>query len=112
MTQTPAWHVSFWVQASPSLHGEPLALAGLEHTPVAGLQVPASWHWSGKAHVTALAPTQAPAWQVSACVHALLSLHIVPFAAGAATHTPMPALHTGMDPHTGRRLSPVTGMGV
>ena len=42
--QTPAWQVSFWVQALPSLHPEPLALLGLVHIPVAALQAPGSWH--------------------------------------------------------------------
>ncbi len=42
--QVPAWRVSVWVQASPSVQAAPLALAGLEQTPVVGLQVPASWH--------------------------------------------------------------------
>jgi hypothetical protein len=40
----PLWQVSVCVHALPSLHGVPLALLGLEHTPVAGLQVPATWH--------------------------------------------------------------------
>jgi hypothetical protein len=40
--QAPAWQVSVWVQALPSLQAEPFGLAGLEQTPVAGLQVPAS----------------------------------------------------------------------
>ena len=42
--QTPAWQVSVCVQALPSLHAEPLARAGLSHTPVAGLQLPTAWH--------------------------------------------------------------------
>src|SRR5437764_1333838 len=44
--QAPFWQESLWVQASPSLQAEPLALAGLEHVPVAVSQVPALWHWS------------------------------------------------------------------
>jgi hypothetical protein len=36
----PAWHVSPVVQALPSLHVVPLGAAGLEHAPVAALQVP------------------------------------------------------------------------
>src|SRR5213594_2013254 len=31
-------------QASPSSHAAPSALAGFEHSPVAGSQMPASWH--------------------------------------------------------------------
>ena len=42
--QVPFWHVSLCVQAFPSLHTVPFAFTGLEQTPVAGLQVPASWH--------------------------------------------------------------------
>jgi hypothetical protein len=40
----PAWHVSVWVHPSPSSHAAPSAFAGVEHTPVAALQVPAVWH--------------------------------------------------------------------
>src|SRR5207248_9124310 len=36
--------VSLKEQASPSSHGAPSALAGFEHSPVAGLHMPASWH--------------------------------------------------------------------
>jgi hypothetical protein len=43
-THAPAWQVSVWVQAFPSLQGVPFALAGFEQAPVSGLQVPASWH--------------------------------------------------------------------
>jgi hypothetical protein len=41
-TQVPAWHVSLWVQALPSLQAVPLGFAGFEHAPVAGSQVPAT----------------------------------------------------------------------
>src|SRR5690606_18872933 len=41
-----ASQTSLSVQASPSSHGVPLAIGGLLHAPVAGSQVPASWHWS------------------------------------------------------------------
>src|SRR5437667_266775 len=59
----PELHVSVCVQASPSLHDAPSAAFGFEQTPVAGLQVPATWHWSLAVHVTGLAPTHVPAWQ-------------------------------------------------
>ena len=78
--QAPAWHVSPCVQPLPSLHGTLFAFAGLEHAPVAGLQVPATWHWSDAVQTTGLAPVQTPAWHVSAWVHALPSLQLVPFA--------------------------------
>src|SRR5437016_12930960 len=67
-TQAPASQVSVCVQALPSLQGAPLGLGGLLQTPVAGLQVPAEWHWSAAVQATGLAPTQAPASQVSVCV--------------------------------------------
>src|SRR5947207_15500138 len=73
-TQAPAWQVSVWVQPLPSLQDAPSALVGLEQVPVAGSQVPASWHWSGGAQTTGLAPGQAPAGQVSVWVQALLSV--------------------------------------
>ena len=41
---TPAWQVSNWVQALPSLQAVPLGATGLEHTPVEELHVPATWH--------------------------------------------------------------------
>jgi hypothetical protein len=42
--QMPAWQVSVRVQALPSLHVLPLAAAGFEQVPLAGSQVPATWH--------------------------------------------------------------------
>jgi hypothetical protein len=39
--QIPAWQASVVVQAFPSLHVVPLALAGFEQVPVAALHVPA-----------------------------------------------------------------------
>ena len=47
----PAWHVSVCVHALPSLHAVPFVAAGFEHAPVAGLHVPATWHWSIAVHV-------------------------------------------------------------
>ena len=44
--QAPAWQVSDWVQASPSLQPVPLLAFGLEQVPLNGSQVPAVWHWS------------------------------------------------------------------
>ena len=42
--QEPAWQVSLWVQALPSLHAVPLAALGSLHVPVDALQLPALWH--------------------------------------------------------------------
>src|SRR5205814_738171 len=43
-TQAPAWQDSVWVQASASVQALPFGLSGLEQVPLAGSQVPASWH--------------------------------------------------------------------
>jgi hypothetical protein len=85
----PLWQVSACVQAFPSLQAVPLIAVGLEQVPVLGLQVPATWHWSLAAQVTGFVPTQAPAWQVSTCVHRLPSLHAVPFAEAGFEHIPL-----------------------
>src|SRR5262249_30866348 len=77
-TQAPAWQVSVWVQASPSLQALPSAFSGLEQAPLAGSQTPASWHGSSAEQTTGLAPTQAPASQVSLCVQALPSVQAEP----------------------------------
>jgi hypothetical protein len=74
----PVWQVSPVVHALPSLHVVPSVLFGFEHWPVPELQVPAEWHWSLAVHTTGLLPLQAPAWQVSVCVHPSPSLHAVP----------------------------------
>jgi len=88
----PLWHVSVWVHASPSLQVAPFGLAGLEHVPVAGLHVPASWHWSEAAHTTGLAPVQVPARQVSLCVQALPSSQVLPFGFSGLEHVPVAGL--------------------
>ena len=77
-TQAPAWQVSDWVQASPSVQLLPSGLTGSEQVPVAGSQTPASWHWSRAAQTTGLVPTQAPAWQVSDWVQASPSVQALP----------------------------------
>src|SRR5437867_2811172 len=77
-TLLPFWQVSVCVQALRSLQAVPLVLfVGAEHTPVAGLQVPGSWHWSA-VQTTGFAPTQLPFWQASVCVQASPSLQAVP----------------------------------
>src|SRR5436190_941153 len=90
--QVPAWHVSVCVQAFPSLQALPSALFGFEHTPVAGLQVPAVWHWSTAAQVTGLAPVHVPAWHVSVWVQAFPSLQALPSATAGFEHTPVAGL--------------------
>ena len=90
---TPAWHVSVCVHALPSLHPVPLDAGGLEQAPVAASHVPATWHWSLAAHNTGFVPVHTPAWHVSVCVHALPSLHAVPFAACGFEHVPLAGSH-------------------
>src|SRR5438874_1528747 len=74
----PASQASVRVQALPSSQPVPSGLAGLLHTPDAGLQVPAVWHWSAAVHTTGSAPTQVPAWPASVRVQALPSSQLVP----------------------------------
>src|SRR5207247_8708044 len=62
-TQAPSAQASERVHALPSSQGAPSGLAGLLQVPVAGLQVPAVWHWSEAVHATGFVPTHAPAWQ-------------------------------------------------
>ncbi len=109
----PAWQVSPAVQALPSSHGVPSGAAGSEQTPVAGSQIPATWHWSDATQRTAL-PVHTPTWQVSVCVHALPSSHAVPSATSGSEQAPVVGSHvpaawhwsdatqsTGLDPvHT------------
>src|SRR5881392_157761 len=90
--QVPLWQVSACVQALPSLHAVPLLAFGLEHWPVAVLQVPATWHWSSALQTTGLLPVQSPLWQVSVCVQALPSLHAVPLLAFGLEHWPVAVL--------------------
>jgi hypothetical protein len=44
LVQAPDWQVSPTVQALPSLHEVPFVFAGLLHTPLDELHVPAEWH--------------------------------------------------------------------
>jgi hypothetical protein len=91
--QAPAWHVSVCVHRFPSLQLLPSFTAGFEHVPLLGSHVPAAWHWSLAAQVFGLPPWQAPDWHVSVCVHALPSLHAVPFVLIGFVHVPL-VLHS------------------
>jgi hypothetical protein len=75
--QVPLWQVSSWVQADLSEQGAPFALVGVEQAPVAGLQVPALWHWLRGEQTTGVL-VQDPAWHVSPVVQAFPSLQGVP----------------------------------
>jgi hypothetical protein len=77
---TPAWQVSLPLHTLPSLHDEPLGTA-VFWQPAAGLQLSVvqtlpSLQLSGVPAVHTLL------WQVSAPLHALLSLQDVPFSTG------------------------------
>src|SRR2546426_207329 len=63
--QIPDWHVSVWVQALPSLQFVPSEAFGFEQVPVAGLQAPATWHWSLAEQTTEFDPVQIPDWHLS-----------------------------------------------
>lgn len=60
-TQLPETQASPVVQALPSLHAVPFCAAGFEQVPVAGSQVPATWHASLAVHDTGFEPVQTPA---------------------------------------------------
>ena len=71
------------------VHAVPSGAAGFEHAPVDGLQAPAEWQASLAAQVTGFPPVHVPAWHVSVCVHALPSLHEVPFVATGLEQAPV-----------------------
>src|SRR3989442_8581704 len=64
--QTPERQVSVWVHALPSLQAVPSGASGFEHTPVHGLQVPATPPRSPAVPVNRMAPPQTPERQGSA----------------------------------------------
>jgi hypothetical protein len=66
----------------------------LVQTPVAGLQLPAWWHWSSGVQTTGLAPVQEPDWQVSVRVHKSPSLQDVPSGLAGSEQAPVAGLHT------------------
>ena len=77
----------------PSLQLVPSVAGGFEHVPVAGLHVPATWHWSLAVHVIGLDPVQTPLWHLSVWVQALPSLQLAPSVAGGFEHWPVLGLH-------------------
>jgi hypothetical protein len=94
LVQVPAVQTSPVVHMLLSSQAVPSALAGFEHVPEAGSQVPTSWQVSAAAQVTGLPPVQVPAMHTSERVHMLLSLHAVPSAlAGAFEHIPVAGSH-------------------
>lgn len=94
-TQVPAWHESPVEQVFPSSHEVPSGLLPLEQTPEAGSHIPAIWQvLAGGGQTTAVPGVQAPAWQVSVVVQALLSVQVVPFAAFGFEQTPVAGAQT------------------
>ena len=89
----PAVQTSLVEQALPSLQTVPLGATGFEHVPVAGLQVPAVWHWSWAVHVIGV-PPHVPLVHRSLLVHSLPSLHDVPLGAVGFEQAPVVGLHT------------------
>jgi len=85
-THAPPRQVSFEVHTFSSSQGVPSGLCGFEQLPVAGLQVPATWHWSSGVQTTEFGPVHKPDWQVSGWVHALLSSQAVPSVKGVLMH--------------------------
>jgi len=101
----PTWHDPFWqlsptVHALPSVHDDPFARSGFEQTPVAGLQVPATWHWSSAVHVTpvqrSVVPAHMPPVHTSFVVFGLPSSHAKPFASVLVWQLPDPLQVSGL----------------
>src|SRR5437016_3292735 len=105
----PAWQVSLRVQASPSLQAEPSAVFGLEQVPLAGSQIPATWHWSSAVQTTGFAPMQLPAWQVSVWVQASPSAQALPSAWFGLEHVPLAGSQTPATWHWSRAVQ-MTGL--
>ena len=61
----------------------------MEHIPVAGSQLPATWHWSLAVHVTGFDPVHAPAWHAYNVLHLLLPVHAVPSGAPGFEQAPI-----------------------
>ena len=66
---------------------------------MAGLQVPASWHWSEAVQTTGLFPLQTPDWQVSTWVQASPSSHGVPFRLAGSEQAPVAGSQTPVSWH-------------
>src|SRR5437870_1950887 len=85
----PAGQVAVPVQALSASEVAPWGVAGLEQVPVAGLQVPATWHWSAAAQTTGLVPVHTPARQVSVRVQAVPSSQAAPSGFAGLEHVPV-----------------------
>lgn len=93
--QTPARQRSPLVHIRPSSQVVPSGATPLEQVPVVGLQVPAIWQAPVAGGQTMATPgTQAPAWQTSPLVQALLSEQVVPFGAAGFEQVPLAGSQT------------------
>jgi hypothetical protein len=82
--QSVGWQMPFW--HVPPEQTAPSGACGLEHWPVLGLQVPATWHWSKAVQTTGVPPEQTPAWHVAPCVQRLPLLQGLPSGAVMLEH--------------------------
>jgi hypothetical protein len=78
------------VQALPSLQAVPFAAGGLLQKPVAGSQVPPTWHWSVASQGMLPPAVQVPDWQVDAQP----APQGVPFALAGLEQAPFAGLQT------------------
>jgi hypothetical protein len=86
----PSMHKSLTSHLFPSLHGVPSTTGGLEHAPVAGSHVPASWQESAAVHVTCFTGRHVPVpSQDSVLLQRFPSLQDAPAAATGFEQTPV-----------------------
>jgi hypothetical protein len=91
---TPDTHALRCMHGLLPVHAVPSVAAGFEHTPVDGLHVPATWHWSVAVQVTGLVPVHTPETHASVGVQAFPSSHQVPSGAVGLEHRPVVGSHT------------------
>src|SRR3989442_537182 len=89
---TPLWQVSVCVQALPSLQALPLAFAGFEHVPVAGLQVPEVGRASGRERAKISVVAESLKKKGAGCLQALPSLQALPLAFAGFEHVKVDGL--------------------
>src|SRR2546427_123968 len=91
--QTPDSQVSVCVQALPSVQLVPSVALGFEQVPVAGLQVPATWHWSLADRTSGVEAERVDVGQGPICVQTMPSWELVPLAAFGFEQVPVAGLH-------------------
>jgi hypothetical protein len=68
------------------LQNVPSGAVGLEHWPVLGSQLPATWHWSDAVQTTGLLPVQVPLWHVSTAKQRFPVLQAAPLGFAGLEH--------------------------